>query len=131
MPRKQIRNRQAREAAIQAAIAAKKVGIYKTFSRAAAAYSLPTSTVTKRAAGRVSHASAMRSNSLLTEADEAAIVEWIELLNRQGWPPAVNMLPAMALAALRARGIAEPPPNRRKLATAIPSKAPGPQYAVE
>ena len=98
----------ARELAIQSAIADLNAGIYPSQRAAAAAYSLPQSTLSTRLSGSASRRSAHQHQQRLTPEQESFLVDWILEQDSNGYPPSHARAREMASRILQMNGDPKP-----------------------
>jgi hypothetical protein len=98
----------ARELAIDSAIAAFNAGVYPSLRKAAKALGVPRSTLQDRINGRQSHATAHSYQQRLTPEQEAFLVEWILDEDSRAQPPSHLRVREMATRILRMNGDTQP-----------------------
>jgi hypothetical protein len=91
------------EVDISRALSAIDEGIFSSVRRAAAAYSIPRSTLQNRRAGITPKRDSTPKSRKLTKQEEAAIVQHIHDLCAQGYPPTLNGVREMANKLLAER----------------------------
>ena len=104
------------EAKIQEAIQAYQLKKFKSIRAAAAAFSVPESTVRGRLAGLKPHKTAHEQTQILSVAEERILVRWITRLTKTGFPASPALLIGMAKEIRRSRfQLSASPPSLRRI----------------